>query len=164
MTPGQLAEALRVRRRREERALAEVHKAQAMHAQALAGHAQAVDALVQFDARLDATIRSFEARARIGINPHSITNMRAFHADQLQARGAYHEPIAVAEGAVALAEDAVEQARILWRQASQAAENLQDLGKSMARDAARDVERRQEQDRDEIAATRSMRMMREGED
>jgi flagellar biosynthesis chaperone FliJ len=82
--------------------------------------------------------------------------MRAFHADQMQHREAFKEPIIMAQGAVAMAGDAVETARHHWQQASQAAENLQELSTTMARSAMRDLERRQEQDRDEIAAARAM--------
>lgn len=160
MTPAQLGEALRVRRRREERALAAFQRAQAMLAQAEGKLAEATGALAAFDARVEAGMRAFEERAQIGINPQSIQGMRAFHADQLKIREAFHDPIALAQGAVAMAEDAVADARLRWQQASQAAGNLHDLNKTMARSAARDAERRQEQDQDEIAATRSSRVER----
>ncbi len=157
MTPKQIAEALRVRRRREERALAALQQAQAMQAQAEAKLAEAKGALAAFDSRLEASLHAFEERAKIGLNPHSIMGMRAFHADQLKLREAFHDPIALAEGAVSMAQDAVANARHQWKQASQAADNLQEMSAKMATSAARDLERRQEQDRDEIAATRAAR-------
>jgi len=162
MTPTQLAEALRVRRRREERALAALQRAQAMLAQAQDQLAQATGALAAFDARMEASLRAFEERARVGINPHSIMGMRGFHSDQLKLREAFHDPIALAQGAVAMAEGAVADARHRWRQASQAAGNLKDMCATMARTTARDLERRQEQDQDEIAATMAGRMGRSG--
>jgi len=163
MTPSQIAEALRVRRRREERALAALHRAQAMQAEAEMRLAQAHGALAAFDERMAASLRAFEERARIGINPDSIVSMRAFHTDQMKAREAFHDPIAFGEGAVAVAADAVSKARMHWQQASQAAGNLKEMSISMARTAARNLERRQEQDLDEIAATRAARMMMDRE-
>jgi len=155
MTPSQLAEALRVRRRREERALAALQRARHMQAQAEGQLAQATGALAAFDARIEASLRAFEERARIGIDPNRIMGMRAFHADQMQVRETFHEPIALARTAVGMAADAVAEARLHWQKASQAAENLQELNTTMARSAMRDLERRQEQDRDEIAASRA---------
>ncbi len=154
MNPSQLAEALRVRRRREERALAALQRARQMQAQAEGKLAEATGALAAFDARMEANLRAFEERARTGIDPNRIMGMRAFHADQLQVREAFHDPIALAQGAVAMAMDAVNEARLHWQKASQAAENLQEMRKTMARSAMRALERRQEQDRDEIAAAR----------
>jgi len=163
MTPSQIAEALRVRRRREERALAALQRAQAMQAEAEMRLAQAHGALAAFDERVAASLRAFEERARIGINPASIVSMRGFHADQLKAREAFHDPIALGEGAVAVAADAVTKARLHWQKASQAAGNLKEMSISMARTAARNLERRQEQDLDEIAATRVARAMMDRE-
>lgn len=157
MTPAQIGEALRVRRRREERALIALQRAQAQQAQAERQLARAKDALAAFDARMAASLRAFEERSRIGISPDSVTGMRAFHADQLKAREAFHDPIALGEGAVAMAMDAVSTARLHWQQASHAAANLKEMSTTMARMAIRNLERRQEQDLDEIAATRAAR-------
>lgn len=155
MTPSQLADALRVRRRREERALAAFNRARQMQAQVEQQLAVATGALATFDARMEASLSGFEERARTGIDPNRIMGMRAFHADQMKIRESFHEPIALAQGALALAVDAVAEARHHWQKASQAAENLQELSKTMARSAMRDLERRQEQDLDEIAASRA---------
>lgn len=155
MNPRQLAEALRVRRRREERALAAFTRARQMQAQVEEQLALATGALAAFDARMNESLRGFEERARTGLDPNRIMGMRAFHADQLKIRETFHEPIALAQGALALAVDAVTDARHHWQKASQAAENLQELSTTMARSAMRDLDRRQEQDRDEIAASRA---------
>lgn len=162
MTPAQLSEALRVRRRREERALTALKQAQAKQAEAEAQLANARGALAAFDAKLAAAMTTFEQRARGGVNPQSVMGMRSFYTDQIKLRESFNPPIAMAEGAVAMACDAVEQARYTWRQASQAAENMQEMGVTMARDAARHLERRQEQDRDELAATRMARLANQG--
>jgi len=154
---------LRVRRRREERALAALQRAQTMQVQAQQRLAQAKGALADFDARMEASLRAFEQRSRIGINPDSITGMRACHADQLREREAFHDPIALGEGAVAIAIDAVAKARLHWQQASHAAGNLKEMSISMARTAAKDAERRQDNDLDEIAATRAARTMMDRE-
>ncbi len=164
MTPAQLAEALRVRRRREERALATLQQARAVETQAAAALAEARGALSAFDARLEAGLDAFRKRARMGVTPQGLTGMRAFHSDQLKAREGFQEPIAMAEGALALAQDRVAEARFLWQRATQAAGNLQEMGDGMTRAAARDRERRQEQDRDELAATRAARLAGEGRD
>ncbi len=157
MTPKQLNEALRVRQRREEKALAEMQRAIAMRTQAEAGLAAANGALVAYDAQTEASMNAFFERSKVGINPDSMTGMRAFHADRLQAREGFFDPIAMAEQAVTLAIQAETNARALWRQASQAAENLQELNTKMKHQAMRGLERRQEQDQDEIAATRAAR-------
>ncbi len=157
MTPKQLNEALRIRRRREEKALAAMQRASEMRAQAQAALAAAQGALVAFDAQTEASMNGFFARSKLGINPDSVTGMRAFHTDRIQAREAYFEPIHLAERAVDMAANAEAEARANWRQASQAAENLQELNTKMTRQTMRDLERRQEQDQDEIAATRAIR-------
>jgi len=161
MTPAQIIEALRVRRRREERAYAAFQQAQAMQVQAENQLAQATGALAAFDENLAAGRRAFEQRAKIGISPHSVTGMQRFHADQIKAREAFHDPIALAQGAVAMAQDAVAEARHRWQQARQAAENLQEMSKTMALTAAKDMERRQEQNRYEITATNAARISSE---
>ena len=154
MTPKQLAEALRIRRRREERALTALQQALALETQARTALTAAEGALSAFDANLQASLDAFHARARLGINPGAAINMRAFHGDQLQVRETYLEPIQMAGQAVVLAEDATAKAREQWRQASQAAENLQELGDETSKRILRAIERREEQDRDEIAAAR----------
>lgn len=155
MNASQLAEALRVRRRREERALAAFNRAQQVQAEAEGKLAQATGALAAFDRRMQESLRAFEERARIGIDPNRIMGMRAFHGDQLKIRESFHEPITLAQNAVAAAMEATAVARHNWQKASQAAENLQEMSTTMARSAMRDLERRQEQDLDEIAAARA---------
>ena len=164
MTPVQMSQVLRVRRRREDRALAALQQARAMQARAERQLAEARDALAAFDARMEASLRAFEERARIGLDPDRIVGMRAFHADQLRIRQEFMTPIGVAEGAVVMATDAVAEARQRWLQASQAAGNLQELTGEMTSRLARELERRQEQDLDEIAAARAGRrtMERDG--
>jgi hypothetical protein len=157
MTPKQLNEALRVRRRREEKALIALQRASALRAQAEAGLAAAHAALVNFDAQTEASMNAFFTRSKLGINPNSVTGMQAFHADRLQAREACFEPIAMGEKAVEIACQAEAAARAHWRQVSQAAENLQELNTTMTKQTMRDLERRQEQDQDEIAAARVAR-------
>jgi flagellar biosynthesis chaperone FliJ len=157
MTPKQLNEALRIRRRREEKALATMQQAGAMRAQAEAGLAAAHGALHAYDAQTEASMNAFLTRSKLGINPDSVTGMRGFHADRLIERDGLLEPIALAERAVDMALQAEETARRQWRLASQAAENLQELNTNMKKQAMRGLERRQEQDRDEIAATRAAR-------
>ena len=157
MTPAQLADALRVRRRREDRALAALQQARAVQAEAEARREQAVGALVAFDARVETSMRAFEERARSGLNADRVVGMRAYHADRMQERQAFMEPIALAERAVLMAAEAVTQARHRWLKASQAAGNLQEMTAETTNRLLRELERYQEQDSDEMAAARAGR-------
>ncbi len=155
MTPKQLSEVLRVRRRREEKALSELRGAQAAEAQANESLNAAWGALHDFDAALQARLDAFAERTRIGTNPDAIQAMRGFHTDQLALRPSFYDAIALAEQAVEMASQHVSEMRAKWMLASQAAENLQDLAKVETLKALRRADRRQEQDSDETSATRA---------
>lgn len=157
MTPKQLSEALLVRRRREDRALRAFKEAQGACGQAEQALRTAHGMRESFDRAHEAKLAAFQERARNGFSPEAVLGMRAFHAEQMIVREQFAQPIAMAETAVALAEQAAAAAHAEWRRVSQAAENLQELYEKSKRDALRTLERRQEQDRDEISATRSMR-------
>ncbi len=161
MTPKQLSEVLMVRRRREERALSELREAQAIEAQAREGVGAAWGALNRFDAALQARLNAFSERTKIGTSPAAIQAMSAFHSDQLALRPAFFDAIAMAERAVAMAEEHVAEMRRKWMAASQAAENLQDLTKVETLKVLRRAERRQEQESDEVASTRSFHFGRD---
>lgn len=157
MTPNQLAEALMVRRRREDKALRALNDALSVLRQAQGMRDQAQSALDTFDRNLEARMSAFFERSKIGFNPDAVMGMRGFHADQMHLREGYFPAIEMANSAVSMAEDAVADARQKWRLASQAAENLQDMHKKASRELMRHNERRQEQDRDEISAMRAVR-------
>lgn len=161
MTPGELAQALTIRRMRERKAETALRRAQAVVAQCRAARDGAVQRLEQFDQDLEARLNAFYERSSTGIDPNRIRGMRAFHSDQRLQRGVFIEAIGQADQVVANAERLLDDARARWQRASNAAENLQDFSGKEKHRLAREASRRDEMDVDEMVVGLGTRQRQE---
>lgn len=157
MTPKDLRQALNVRTLRAEKAERALYAARAVEAEAEQAVLHAETQLVAFDEALDARISAFYAKASIGIAPESLHSARAFHADLAGQRNRFESLLDETHDLLAAARQRTAEARSLWMQADAAARKLQEMVTLAERQARRSLERRAEQDADEIAVGRMQR-------
>ncbi len=157
MTPAQIKQALKVRELRADQAERTYNLARATQAEAFQALNYAQGKLADFDASYESRIAAFFEKTASGLSPDSLHSARVFHADLGQERFGIVDMIGKAEHAVDLAGRYVAQRRKVWATASQAADNIGKLYASAMTDVAREQERREEMDADELSVSRAFR-------
>lgn len=162
MTPAQIKQVLNIRMLRSDKAERILYQARALESQALGSLNASQQQLEAFDASYEARIAAFFDKTASGVNPDSLHSSRSFHADLAGERSGILGVIEQAEHAVDLARQNVSHKRNAWAVASRAADNLKELHVKALAEVARDQERAEEQDADELSIARAYRESLEG--
>lgn len=154
MTAAELEQVLFIRTLRAEKAERALRLARDLEAQARGAVEQARGQLAAFDRNTEETVESFFDRRQSGTSPGNVHSAMQFHSNLAVERVHILRMIEELEHTLADASGYRAQALSHWAKADSAARNLRDLHTRAALKEKRTLERRLEQEMDELSLAR----------